>query len=550
MLVPATTTTVSTSVGEPVKSDCIPYSAIPHTTKLFSDFLFDHEKVKQFFVRPLGTEWFADEARLVKYGDRQRAPVADILERQNCAWGASASTLENVARLRQGAVAIVTGQQVGLFGGPLYSLLKAASAIRTARDLTQKGIPAVPIFWLATEDHDLLEVNHAVLPAGAGQLRTLVSASKGKANAPVGTVQFSDEITQVVSNAAELLGESEATDFLVESYRAGETYGSAFARLFTKIFGEHGLVLLDPLDAELHKLAVPILRAAAENAVEIDRALLERGKQLRDAGYHEQVKVTPESTLLFSIANGERKVIHVANGGFMIGAEKISRDELLGKIDQRPEDFSPNVLLRPIVQDYLLPTVMYYGGAAELAYFAQVGVVYERLLGRVTPIQPRFSATLVDKRMQRLLARYKLDLPDLFRGAENLRERLASQVLPEKLHNDFEEAHAAVESAMKDIRASLQQLDQTLIDASERAERKMKYQLTRLHGRAARAELRRNSQLSRDADELLAGLFPHKMLQEREIPGIYYLAREGRGLIDRLIEAAGECCPSHQLLYL
>src|SRR3954451_1368489 len=503
----------STSVGEPVSSDCIPYSAIPHTTKLFSDFLFEHEKVKQFFVRPMGPEWLADEARLVKYDDSQRAKGADILERQNRAWGASEQTLENLKRFRQGAVAIVTGQQVGLFGGPLYSLLKAASVLRNARDLSEQGIEAVPIFWLATEDHDLLEVNHSVLPASAGELRTLVSASRGKANAPVGTVQFSDEINQVTRNAAELLDESEVSDFLVESYRAGETYGSAFARLFTKIFADHGLILLDPLDSQLHQLAVPILRAAAENAVEIDKALLARGKELRDAGYHEQVKVTPESTLLFSIANGERKVIHLANGGFMIGAEKISHDELLRRIDERPEDFSPNVLLRPVVQDYLLPTVTYFGGAAELAYFAQVAVVYERLLGRVTPIQPRFGATLVDKRMQRLLARYKLDLPDLFRGSENLRERLASQVLPPQMHEDFEEANAAVESAMKDIRASLQQLDKTLIDASERAERKMKYQLTRLHGRAARAELRRNSQLSRDADELLAGLFPHKMLQ-------------------------------------
>ena len=533
-----------------MSSDCIPYSAIPHTSKLFSDFVSYQRKVEQFYVRPMGTDWLEDEAKLVKYDDERRDKVADILERQNRSWGAPAATLENLARFREGAVAIVTGQQVGLLGGPLYSILKAAAVVRTARDLSQRGKAAVPIFWLATEDHDLLEVNHAVLSAGAGELRTLVSASRGKANAPVGTVRFSDEIEQLARNAAELLGDSEVTDFLIDSYRAGETYGSAFARLFTKIFGEHGLVMLDPLDSELHKLATPVLHEAASRAAEIDKALLARGRELREAGYHEQVKVTPESTLLFSIANGERKVIHLANGGFMIGAEKVGHDDLLRRIDEHPEEFSPNVLLRPIVQDYLLPTVTYFGGAAELAYFAQAAVVYERLLGRITPIQPRFSATLVDKRMQRLLTRYRLDLPDLFKGAENLRERLASKVLPVKVHEDFEEAHAAVESAMNDIRASLKQLDPTLIDASERAERKMKYQLTRLHGRAARAELRRNSQLSRDADELLAGLFPHKMLQEREISGICFLAREGLGLVERLIESAGEHCPSHQLLYL
>lgn len=531
-------------------SDCIPFSSIPHTSKLFLDFLFHFQNTAQFYPRPLGTGWLTDEARLVRYDDQRRAKVAAILERQNREWGAGKPTIELIERFRNGAVAVVTGQQVGLFGGPLYSILKAATVIRVARDLSARGQSAVPVFWLATEDHDLDEVNQAVLPSSGSALRELTSPTRGRANSPVGEVRFGDEITAVARAAADLLGESEIADFILESYRPGETFGSAFARLFTRMFSETGLILLEPLDSKLHRIAEPVLRTAAEHASDLDHSLLARGKQLREAGYHEQVKVTPESTLLFSIANSQRQVIHLANGGFMIGAEKVSREELLSRITTRPEDFSPNVLLRPVVQDYLLPTVAYYGGPAELAYFAQGAVVYEKLAGRVTPVQPRFSATIVDKRMQRYLKRYDLHLPDLFHGVDNLRERIAAQTLPPALHDNFEEAHAAVDTAMKDIRDSLQQLDPTLLDAADRAARKMTYQLSRLHGRAARAELRRNAQLTRDADEIISILFPNKSLQERELSGVAFLAREGRTLLDTLIEAAGDLCPNHQLLYL
>src|SRR5208283_1398336 len=148
-------------------------------------------------------------------------------------------------------------------------------------------------------------------------------------------------------------------------------------------------------------------------------ALLARGKALEAAGYHQQVKVTAATTLLFEVTNGARTVVRrKANGAtgaeFQVGHEKLSERQLLERIEEAPENFNPNVLLRPVVQDYLLPTLAYTGGAAEVAYFAQVAVVYEKLLGRVTPVVARFSATVVDAKVQRLLERYGLRLPDLF----------------------------------------------------------------------------------------------------------------------------------------
>src|SRR5512146_2552568 len=404
-----------------VSEHCIPYTAIPHSSKLFLDYLFHFQKVSEFYSRPANRSWLAEEAKRVQYDPERRARVAAVLERQNAAFGVGEKTRESLRRFREGAVAVVTGQQVGLFGGPLYSLLKAASALNAAEELNHAGVPAVAVFWLATEDHDLAEIDHALFPAGPGKLRELHSTSKGQRNAPVGAVKFAAEIEKVAEEAAALLGESQAADGLKAAYQPGETYGSAFGKLFARVFRDHGLIFLDPLDAEFHRIAAPIYANALENAEALDKDLLARGKRLRDAGYHEQVKVTGESTLLFSMEGGERTVIHRANGGFLIGARRVSREELLQRVADHPEEYSPNALLRPVVQDYLLPTVAYFGGAAEVAYFAQSGVVYQHLLGRITPILSRLSATIVNQRMQRLLKRYRLTLTDLFAGTENLK---------------------------------------------------------------------------------------------------------------------------------
>ena len=145
---------------------------------------------------------------------------------------------------------------------------------------------------------------------------------------------------------------------------------------------------------------------------------------------------------------------------------------MLARIASSPENFSPNVLLRPVVQDYLLPTLAYTGGAAELAYFAQAAVVYETLLGRVTPIVPRFSATIVDSKARTLLDRYDLNLPDLFYGPEALRERLAEHALPGELQRSFDQANTSLQSSLAAIRDSLSRLDKTLVDAAENAESK------------------------------------------------------------------------------
>ena len=542
-----------------MKSQCLPFAQIPHTTRLFLDYLSYAPSVRGMYPRsPIFSEWVKEEAQRVAYAAARRAKVSEILERQNRAWGASPKTLANIERLRRGALAAVTGQQVGLFGGPLFSIFKALTAVKLAEQATAAGVDCVPVFWLATEDHDLAEVNHVALVSEHGLPETFAVESRAfesnaVADAPVGAVKFGAEFELVVERAAMLLGDSEVTTWLRQAYRPGETLGSAFALLFARLFADWGVILLDPSEKDFHDLAKPLFRAAVERASELDEALLGRGKALEAAGYHLQVKVTSATTLLFEVKNGSRTVVHRrnngANGGeFAVGEERISPKELVEQIEQAPEKFSPNVLFRPVVQDYLLPTLVYTGGAAEVAYFAQAAVVYEKLLGRVTPILPRFSATLLEAKAERILTRYQLGLPDVFHGPEKVREAIAARSLPSDLQTRFSEAYASAEHSMAAVRESIGRLDSTLIKAADRARISMWNQINRLHRRASRAELLRNEVITRHADALSHALFPHKALQEREVAGVSFVARYGPELLANLYQTIRPDCHDHQVI--
>ena len=542
-----------------MKAHCLPFSQIPHTTRLFQDLLAYTPKVQNFYPRsPYFHEWLKEQAGQISYEGSRRLHVTDILERQNRSWNASEKTLANLDRLRKGAAAIVTGQQVGLFGGPTFSLYKALSAVKLANEATAAEVDAVPVFWLATYDHDLAEVNHVSLPRADGSLEVLTTASKDVPGAPVSSVRFDDEINSVVEQAVGLLGDTEASQILRASYRPGETLGSAFARLYARVFAEWGVILLDPSDHEFARVAEPIYRTAIDRAGELAARLVDRGKELEAAGYHQQVKVTESSVLLFTTRQGARTPISRRMDGdvteFAIdgeaAAEKLSHSQLLAELDSHPERFSPNVLLRPIMQDFLLPTLAYTGGAAEAAYFAQAGVVYEALLGRVTPILPRFSATIVEPKAQRLLEKHEVAITDVFDGPEALRRQIAAKNLPRDLQAAFDAAKNSFDANFSAVKERLEKLDKTLVDAAETACSKMQHQLEKLYAQAARAEALKGELVNRHAEGLSQALYPNKGLQERTIGGVYFLARYGQDLLHQLYDTINSSCHDHQVVEL
>src|SRR5438067_3844133 len=261
-----------------IRTECLPFTSIPHSTRLFTDFLYRFPKVQQFYPHPPDlTRILSRESKRTDYDSRRRQRVAAVLERQNRAWGATPQTIANIQRLRDGAACVVTGQQVGLFGGPLFATFKALSAMKLAMEATAAGVDCVPIFWLATEDHDLEEVSQVTLLGTDGSLHALTSTSQGAHDAPISDIRFGPEITNLVEAATNILGVSEVSEFLREAYQPGETLGGSFARLATRLLGRWGVVMLDASDPELHIIAEPIYRNALERAAELDAALLKRG---------------------------------------------------------------------------------------------------------------------------------------------------------------------------------------------------------------------------------------------------------------------------------
>jgi len=531
--------------------ECLPFRDVPGTSRLFLDFLAGSPQTRPFYpTSTLSLDELASQARGVSVPIERRERVAEVLLRQNRAWNARPEALSNIERLRGGACAVVSGQQVGLFLGPAYTLYKAITIIRLARELTARGVDAVPIFWLASEDHDLAEVNHAFVPDDRGELQRLETSSQGCPGCPVGTVLLGRDVAALVDQLQMLVGESETLDLVRSSYRPGKTFAGSFAELMTSLFSRHGLILIEPSDQDFHHIGAPILRAAAEHSDELTHALLSRSQELEAAGYHAQVKVTQASTVLFFLKDGKRLPIHRKNGGFSANGGQWTPDELQRQIESNPELFTANVLLRSVLQDYLLPTATYITGPAETAYFAQVQVVYERLLDRTTPIWPRFSTTLIEARLASWMRKYGLRLRDVLQPKEDFLKGLAQRTIPADIKEDFDRSREQLERSLAPLLHSLKKLDPTIEAAGEVAARKMRHQIHRLESRAARAHLRREQVLDRHATMLSSLLFPEKELQERRLAGIYFLARFGTELIDRLLEDYRPECHDHQVIPL
>jgi bacillithiol biosynthesis cysteine-adding enzyme BshC len=478
------------------------------------------------------------------YPAERRGQVAAILEAQNRGWGAGEATFRNIDRLRQGASAIVTGQQVGIFGGPLYSVLKALTAIKLAEQHR-----AVPIFWLATEDHDLAEVSFTNVLSPEHELRKLSLQAKDEGHR-AGDVKLPASVTRLTEELKDFFGANEVTDLLARCYAPGTTFADSFAQLFTHLFSDFGLILIDNRDPQLHKVAAPVFTKAAAHAVPLNQALQRRNQELQAAGFHAQVHVENSSSLLFHHQNGRRVAIKIEGDSFHAGKSDWSATDLAKEVQKAPESFSANALLRPVIQDYVLPTIAYVGGAAEIAYFAQSEVLYRELLGRVTPVLPRASTTLIEPGVARLLEKFDLEPFDAFVPAEQLRMTLAARALPVNVQHSFDDVSEKVEAGLTKLEQEVADVDPTLLGAAQNAGRKMRYQLRRLSERAARAHLRKQAEMDRQLRRISNSLHPNDNLQERELGSIYFLAKHGIGILKTLHASLRTDTADHQIVWL
>jgi bacillithiol synthase len=529
----------------PMEFQYIPAAKLPRTTPLYRAFLEDFRSLSEFYSHPPSIEGATQAAKEVRYAAETRAKVVARLRAQNEQFGSGPSAARNLDRLAAGAVAVVTGQQVSLFSGPSYTFYKALTAIRLAEELTAAGTPAVPIFWLAAEDHDFAEVNHCFWPSGEGLAEFALQSANAKGQS-VGAIRLGDGISELVRRAVEQLrgpGAETVGTALRASYTADQTFSSALGRLIARLLGDKGLILLDPLDAELHRITAPVYLRALDEHAALSEQLVRRAAALTERGFHAQVKVGEQATLLFWSPDGQRLPVRSVGGKFHVGERDFSGAEIRAAIEKSPAEFSGNVLLRPVVQDTLLPTAAYIAGPAETAYYAQVSVVYAHLLGRMPAILPRASVTLVEPRVARLLEKYKLSIQDAVGGILRLRDLMEREALPRALADQFTAGEKTLQELLQGLRAPLEKLDKTLLGALETAESKMLHQFQALAQKAAKAGAFRAGVLETHGTEITTALYPEAELQERIHCLLPAIAAHGLEFLDGLakgIEPGGQ----------
>ncbi len=542
-------------------ADCLPITVAPGLHRLFLDFCAGDVAVRRFYASlPPDAGWQARPAVPEHWPELVR-----LLAEQNPAPDGSAGA-RALEALRQGAGAVVTGQQVGLFGGPLFTPFKAATAVARARQATSAGSPHAAIFWIASEDHDFAEINHVVFPAPK-ELRKLIYAEESPAPPrPVGAMVLDERITPLLDEAWELLGSSDAMEVLAASYRPGRTFAQAFREFYGKAFAAQGLLVLDAGGRAIHRMGAPVLRAALERADELHAALMERNNELEAAGYHAQVSVGPQSSLLFLMdeqagteqrAGARLALKRVApnavepQGLWQAGRQSFSTADLVGILESEPERISPSALLRPVFQDYLLSTSLTIGGPAEIAYFAQSAVLFERILGRVTPVQPRFSATLVEPAIGELLRKHELNLERVFNESPaSLATLLAARAMPVEGKQKLAAAGTALDKELGPLLEWMGKLDAGLGRSAETAASKMRYQMNRLRRLSAKFQLQREASLGRHAEAICQALYPGGVLQERVHGAAFYFAKYGFELAEEISVQAENACPGHTVMWL
>ncbi len=536
----------------------LPYRHLPRQPELFLRYVEEFLLLQGLFRCRPTRDALTETAYQVARGTFPRREMASILEKQNKEFGGSDATQRAIEDLQKpDSVAILTGQQVGLFTGPVLTVYKALTTLRLCEGIRRQGFHSVPIFWMASDDHDLAEVTRVTM-RGPGpdyfsfDSREMLFGATELPARPVGTIQLPESVRKLTAEYfASFPGEwsREFEAQVSQACRPGSTFTELFGRLMAQLFRPYGLILFDPRAPEAKRLSAGIIRTALKEAPGLRTRLIERGQALHQTGLMPQVALLPRSTLVFLEDQGIRRLLLTGDRDFYIKEtdRHFELEELLDLTQAGPERFSPNVLLRPVVQDHLFPTIAYVGGPAEISYFAQIEPLY-RSLGRPMPvIWPRCSLTVLDAETVTIMEHYKLSLQDCFLGkAGVIGQILHSQ--PARFEVLLAEMRQQVVQGVEELKPALVSVEASLGPAADTVRRKLLYRIASLQRKFANFEMHRDSLLQKNISQVLNNCYPHGNLQEREL-GIYaLLCRLGPSLLDTLGQSLDVQEFTHQVM--
>ena len=535
-----------------------PFEAFRSFSPLFRDYCGRYEVVSDYFA---GDFRDPDERRRAAAraaaAERDRDTLADVLLEQNARWDTGEAARSNVELLRRpDSVVTITGQQVGLFSGPLYTILKIITTLQMAELLaTETGRPVVPVFWLGSEDHDFEEMASAHF-LRRNQLETLTYPRPPAGVGAVGRLRFDETIDEMVDRVDSILPPSDFKPELMghvrNAYRSGRTFGEAFALLIAALFEGTGLVLVDGSDARLKQLAAPLFAREIQDPERLSEGIRATSARLSEA-YHEQVQARP--TNLFLLDDAARRAVDAVDGDetrFQLrdGSQTWTKDEITDLLRRDPARFSPNVVLRPLMQDLLFPTAMYIAGPGEVAYFAQYRSAYEWAGLPMPLIYPRASATIVESKVAKVLDKFDLDVNDFEQDVDRLFQRIVLSGMEVDVDELFKDASRHLHEAINVLKPAVQKVDPTLVKSAEAVRSAMMGSIMDFKSKVVRAEKRSHDEVRDQLVKADVNLFPAGKLQERMISVLYFVNKYSMGLIGDLRSSLSTDTTEHQIVEL
>lgn len=557
------------TVDEPISTltpvEWLDYRQLPLESggfsELFFDYVYEFTEVERFYpfnFRESAHYQTAMSAISERTYDRQA--LVRVLEEQNTAFGSTAKALDNIALLlKPTTFAIVTGQQVGLFGGPLYTVLKTITTIKLSERLKQKypQFDFVPVFWIEGEDHDFAEMNHVSVLDGENKVTPIQYLPGGEMPernlGPIGELVFDESLLQTFAALESALQKTDFSDEVLrklkECYSPGRTFTQAFTAWMNFLFEDYGLVFLSANNPGIKRILSPLFLKEISGFPKTSQAVIRQSAELEEK-YHAQIKA--KSINLFLFHKGGRFLIEPREHDFSLKGTRhfLQKDELITIASETPELLSPNVVLRPIAQDTLLPTLAYVAGPSEIAYHAQLKPLYQEFNVLQPIIYPRASATFLEERAERAMEKYGLGLAEFFEDGEKVTAKVAERVSEVKADVLFGSASATFHDALNELKFGLKEIDPTLLGALEGVKSKIDGNLNVLKEKTVAAQKRRHETALRQVEKALTSLLPNGVLQEREINVIHFMNKYGPDLVKWLVGEVDIAGFKHQILSL
>lgn len=521
----------------------INFSDIPNSSQLFNDFINEFPKVERFYKVDFRNEK-AYEKVFEKISSREnpnKSELVKIVKKFYNDFNISEKTKNNIDLLgRDNTIAIVTGQQLGLLGGPLYTIYKIFTAVKLSEHLKSiyQNYNFVPIFWMAGDDHDFEEISYVNLISKENELKKIEyddGQDKFFNRGSVGDLELKNSILEFKETIKKELRDTEFTEGLL-SIIDNVLYPKikiqdSFFRLLYQIFDDTGLIIFNPQHKEVKELLKPIFQQELLNYRKHANDLLISTADL-DENYHAQVKIKPIN-LFMSDESGRYLIEPVEDEYRLKGKRKrITQEEMLDIVENEPERFSPNVLLRPICEDYLFPTGFYIGGPGEISYYAQVIPLYNHYNLQHPIVYPRASATILESNIAKILVKYNLSSLDFFKGGESLKESVIKSLSDLDIDSKFESANSTVQEIMTSLTELLGEIDQNLQSVSENSKGKILHQLEILKNKTLKSQEHKFNAALRQIEKAQNSIFPNDNLQERVLTIIDFINKYGIDFFD------------------